>query len=219
MTRPAHGDDLVLLWSAGQVERGAVPDPYYRPLTEILRWSKEFLVSSHPELGRPGPVCPYTQPSLRKDLFYLAATTAEGTARCAEGISRLRVWHQALSAGLTPSDRELLTILVVLPDVDPTDSTQLDELQRNAKDEFVADGLMIGQFHPTCDEPGLWNRDFRPLRSPIPLLAIRAMLVFDLPFLVDQPHVDAYLKRFAQEIPTRIREQLVARVANTTRAA
>jgi hypothetical protein len=128
-------------------------------------------------------------------------------------VSRLRTWHERISATLDPRDRELLALLMVLPHLDREDSTELDELQREAKDEFVADGLMIGQFHPVCPQPGLWSHTFRPLRSPIPLLAVRQLLVFDLPFLVDvDVHIDEYLKRFADAIPARMRDQLVARL-------
>ncbi|MCB5178532.1 DUF6875 domain-containing protein [Streptomyces antimicrobicus] len=207
-----RGDDLILSWTASEVARGEVPPPHAGPLLPVLLWSKDFLVSSHPELGRTGPVCPYTQPSLRKDLFHLALPSAD-CEDLSSAVDSLRTRHAKLSAPLSPEDRELLTILLVLPGFDPTDSTELDELQRKAKDEFVAEGLMIGQFHPLCEEPGLYNDSFRPLRSPVPLLAVRKLLVFDLPFLVgDDAHMDHYLQRFAPEIPTRIRDQLVSRV-------
>jgi hypothetical protein len=68
---------------------------------------------------------------------------------------------------------------------------------------------MIGQFHPKCDQPGLWNDDFRPLRSPIPLLAIRIMVPGDLPFLTGSDvHLAAYFARFAAGIPSELRIQL-----------
>ncbi|WP_436494499.1 DUF6875 domain-containing protein [Actinokineospora sp. HUAS TT18] len=195
------------VWTAAEVENGAAP-----ALAPVLRWSQEYLVSPHPDLGRTGPVCPYTQPSLRKNLFYLALPTVGDPATA---VAALRSWHARLSASLSEGDRELLTLLLVLPEVDRADSTELDLLQRKAKDEFVADGLMIGQFHPTCPEPGLWNPDFRPLRSPVPLLAVRQMLVYDLLFLVDDHgHTDSYLRRFAPEIPARVRDQLTTRLVN-----
>ncbi len=42
---------------------------------------------------------------------------------------------------------------------------------------------MIGQFHPLSDEPGIYNPDFRPLRSPFPMIAIRKIVPEDHPFL------------------------------------
>ncbi|MFD9726983.1 DUF6875 domain-containing protein [Streptomyces sp. NPDC059072] len=207
-----RGDDLIQSWTAGEIARGEVPADAIGPLLQVLMWSRDFLVSSHPELGRSGPVCPYTQPSLRKELFHLALPSAE-CEDLSQAVDSLRTRHATLSEPLSPDDRELLTILLVLPGFDPTDSVELDELQRKAKDEFVAEGLMIGQFHPVCEEPGLYNESFRPLRAPLPLLAVRKLLVFDLPFLVgDDSHMDHYLQRFAPEIPSRIRDQLVSRV-------
>ncbi len=210
------GDDHVLIWTAAEIDDGKVPDGHAPHVASILGWARDFLVSSHPDLGRSGPVCPYTQPSLRKGLFYLASlTSGSGGHDLPAAVEGLRTWYERLSTTLSTSDQELLTILLVLPQLDFDDSTELDELQRKAKDGFVADGLMIGQFHPVCDEPGLWNHDFKPLRAPIPLLAIRKLVVFDLPFVMDTDvHAESYLERFAPDIPTRIRDQLVKRVAS-----
>ncbi|MEV7775639.1 DUF6875 domain-containing protein [Kitasatospora sp. NPDC086791] len=188
----------------------------------VLAWAREFLTTAHPDLGRSGPVCPYTQPSLRRGLFHIAVADGDdGSGDLPALVGELRSRYDELLAALAEeSDRELLTVLLVLPDLDHTDSTALDEAQRKAKDEFVEQGLMIGQFHPVCEEPGLWNRTFRPLRAPVPLLAVRKLLVFDLPFLTgDETHLNHYLARFAPEVPARIREQLVTSVHAHQRSA
>jgi hypothetical protein len=209
-----NGDNHLFVWTANEIEDGEIPAEYARELTEVLRWSQDFLVSPHPDLGRGGPVCPFTQPSLRRGLFYIAVPR-DPRADLSETVARLRTWHERLSTGLDEEERELLALLIVLPGLDYTDSTELDLLQRKAKDDFVANGLMIGQFHPVCDEPGLWNPSFRPLRAPVPLLAVRRMLVFDLLFLVeDLGHADSYLRRFAPAIPARVRDQLVTRLVS-----
>jgi hypothetical protein len=107
---------------------------------------------------------------------------------------------------LPQASREYLTFVIALPNFDMTSSTKLDELQRQLKDEFVPQGLMIGQFHPQCPQPGLWNPQFRPLQSPIPLLALRRMVASDLPFLVGScAHASSYLTNFAREIPPHTR--------------
>ncbi|MCG5216591.1 DUF6875 domain-containing protein [Streptosporangium soli] len=201
------------LWSAAEVTMG-FDHPRLPELREILDWSRRFLTTSHPDLGRNGPVCPFSAPSLRRDLFYLAVQDdVADIGRIGEVLSAFRVRFHEMAAELPDSSRELLTFIVVLPGLDHGDSTELDDLQRGMKEAYVADGLMIGQFHPTCAEPGLWNEKFRPLRSPIPLLAIRAMLPFDLPFLWDHTgHLDSYLERFAPQVPGRIRSQLIDRM-------
>ncbi|MFJ9606109.1 DUF6875 domain-containing protein [Kitasatospora sp. NPDC101176] len=215
MNAPAAEAGLQV-FAADEIDAGAADA--HPEVAEILAWSRQFLTTAHPDLGRSGPVCPYTQPSLRRGLFHVAVA-AGGAAGDGGGtgadlpalVGELRSWYEQLVGALTEeSDRELLTVLLVLPQLDRADSTVLDELQRKAKDEFVEQGLMIGQFHPVCEEGGLWNRSFRPLRAPVPLLAVRKLLVFDLPFLVDdQAHLAHYLARFAPQVPARIRDQLV----------
>ncbi|WP_158835614.1 DUF6875 domain-containing protein [Streptomyces sp. NRRL S-350] len=222
------GGGALRLFSAERIDAG---DAAAHPeAAHVLDWARRFLTTAHPDLGRSGPVCPYTQPSLRRGLFHLAVAEDDGTGAGGGGgegsdlpalVAELRARYDGLLAELTEeSDRELLTVLLVLPGVDRADSTALDEAQRKAKDEFVEQGLMIGQFHPVCEEPGLWNRSFRPLRAPVPLLAVRKLLVFDLPFLTgDETHLNHYLARFAPEVPARIRDQLVTSVRAHQRAA
>ncbi|WP_410566306.1 DUF6875 domain-containing protein [Amycolatopsis sp. cmx-4-61] len=214
------GDDKVRIWTAAEVADGAAPAEHLPPLREILAWAGRYLVSAHPDLGRNGPVCPYTQPSLHKGLFHLAAlTAASGAVDVRDAVQNLRGWYERLSAAVSPENRELLTILLVLPQLDHHDASPLDDLQREAKDGFVADGLMIGQFHPVCDQPGLWNDEFKALRAPVPLLAVRKLVVFDLPFLMDSTaHAESYFRRFAPDIPPRIRGQLVQRLAGARKS-
>ncbi|MFD8087938.1 DUF6875 domain-containing protein [Kitasatospora sp. NPDC059722] len=204
--------------SAAEIDAGAGAE---RPeVARVLAWSRAFLTASHPDLGRTGPVCPYTQPSLRRGLFHIATIEGQDDGDLPALVAGLRTWYDTLLDGLTEeSERELLTILLLLPHLDPADSTALDELQRKAKDDFVEQGLMIGQFHPVCEEGGLWNPAFRPLRAPVPLLAVRKLLVFDLPFLTgDETHLTHYLARFAPAMPARIRDQLVTGMTARTKS-
>jgi hypothetical protein len=209
MTKPPPKEDCdqVVIFSAAEVDSGNLAPE----LSRVLAWARSYLVSHNPELGRSGPVCPYTQPALRRNLFYLAMSMGVDVQAA---VDCLRIWYERATSAIPTADQELLTVLLVLPHLDPVDPTPLDDLQRKAKDDFVDNGLMIGQFHPACEAPGLWNPHFRPLRAPIPLLAIRKLVVFDLPFLIDKKsHLDSFLRRFAPDIPSRVRGQLTARLA------
>jgi len=203
---PKENDNKVLIWSSADVDAGGLAPE----LTEVLAWARSYLVSPNPELGRNGPVCPYTRPSLNRGLFYLASSLSPDVQ---EAVDSLRTWYTTLAAATPSPDRELLTVLLVLPHLDPVDPTPLDDLQRAAKDDFVDNGLMIGQFHPTCETSGLWNPEFMALRAPVPLLAIRKLVVYDLPFLMERRnHLESWLRQYAPEIPQRVRSQLAARV-------
>jgi hypothetical protein len=52
----------------------------------------------------------------------------------------------------------------------------IDGIQRPLRDEFVREGLMLGEFHQLSQSKGIHNKEFRPLRSPIPMLTIRHMV-------------------------------------------
>ncbi|HYZ15669.1 MAG TPA: hypothetical protein VE591_04680 [Candidatus Acidoferrum sp.] len=191
------------LWSIADVDQGLVPAADAAVFEAIVGWTRSFLLAGHPQLGRDGLVCPFTKAALENGLFLLAcAEPSSDTREIQVLISRFRAWYCEMAAKLDDRKRGLLTFLVLLPDLDPTDASELDAVQAVLKDEFVEQGLMIGQFHPACNQPGIWNANFRPLRAPVPLLAIRAMVKQDLPFLVDQPsHVEAYRRRFGHRTP------------------
>jgi hypothetical protein len=193
---------------------GELACPEVVDLRQIATWAVEFLNAPNPQLGRRGPVCPYTKPSMDSDCFLLAWAGGELDAQSIEStVDRYRRWHLELLSQLEESRRHLLTILVVLPGIDRTDPAPLDAIQARLKDAFVREGLMVGQFHPLCAQGGLHNKEFRPLRAPIPLLAIRRMVASDLPFLLNsRRHFSAYLNRFARDIPGHVRNELVERI-------
>ena len=41
-------------------------------LAEVARWTVDYLCQWHPDLGRTGDVCPYTEVSMREDLLLAA---------------------------------------------------------------------------------------------------------------------------------------------------
>lgn len=51
------------------------------------------------------------------------------------------------------------------------------------KDFAVESGLMVGQFHPRCDERAVRNPDFKVSVAPVALLAMRHMAPHDILFL------------------------------------
>jgi hypothetical protein len=75
------------------------------------------------------------------------------------------------------------TIIVGFPNADDSAGhAALKRLQAQLKLYSFLRGLMIGRFHPQSEDPGLWNPHFRPLRAPLPMLAIRHMVENDAPF-------------------------------------
>jgi hypothetical protein len=182
-------------------------------LRTVLAWAHEYLCAPHPDLGRPGNVCPYTQGALDRGTFYL--TVAHGADPDPDVIEQrmhvYRDWFLDLS-GPTGSARMFHTILMLFPDL-PADRAPriIDELQQRLVAAYVPLGLMVGEFHDgPPDKPGLWNPLFRPLRGPVPLLGIRHMVATDYLFLESDPeHVKTYLRLYGDQIPAHLRERVL----------
>jgi hypothetical protein len=169
---------------------------------QLRSWTLGYLCQPHPDLGRPGPVCPYTKHAAGGR--YLWAAFIEGTEIDQEYFTAVVEDMNNLFPVLPPEDgagAKLKAVLTVFPDL--TEYTNLEAVQRNQKTTFVEQGLMLGQFYPGCTVAGLHNPDFPALDSPLPLLAVRHMAPTDFAFLKTRYEwVEAYLARFAPEIPS-----------------
>jgi hypothetical protein len=179
-------------------------------LTETIKWVENFLGKSHPDLGRPGLVCPFVPRALKLNTIRLAVVQAKNLQQAQ--IEAIVKQYRERFLELAPQQGERAfykALMIVFPDVSPEEATMLvDGIQQKLKPFFVEEGLMLGEFHQLNESPGLHNPHFRPLRSPIPMLAIRYMTESDLPFLdrlTDEPQVrvrylEAYLKRISADI-------------------
>jgi prolyl-tRNA editing enzyme YbaK/EbsC (Cys-tRNA(Pro) deacylase) len=214
-------DSSLCLIEIPDLERDPPPEQVMgdlEPLRRVVRWAEEYLCRPHPELGREGPVCPFAQASMRKALFSLAV--CRGTDFAEEGVRATLMKYRDWFLELEPQhggDASFKTILVLFPDLAPESIPRLiDATQEALKVEYIAKGLMIGEFHSgPPQKAGLWNRDFRPLASPVPMLVIRHMVPTDFGFLRhDRNMVSTYLERFENQIPAHIREEVV-RVARS----
>ena len=170
----------------------------------------------HADLGRPGPVCPFVPYALNQNTIWMQVfRTEKATTALIEGyVGRYR----DIFIGLEPTDersRINKTILLIFPDVSAEDAPDLiDGVKHKLKTYFVQVGLMLGEFHERNPSGGLHNPNFRPLRSPVPMLAIRFMVESDLPFLMisTDPPADreiflrAWLDRFGEAADQRRRK-------------
>ncbi len=177
-------------------------------LIEIMEWVKNFLGRPHHNLGRPGAVCPFVPYSLKSNSIRLAVIHTQDLYP--EQLEDVVGRYRDIFLEMDVKEQELAinrAFLLIFPDIDIEDASKLvDSIQQKLKPLFVESGLMIGEFHKRNETPGLHNPNFRPLRSPIPLLAIRFMVEADLPFLESPAdprlrirYLEAYLKRFGHK--------------------
>jgi hypothetical protein len=181
-------------------------------LRDVVEWAESYLTEPHPELGRDGPVCPYVRRAM--DTGRLLLTVRPGAVtreEMRETVLRHRDWFMELVGEMEDErDRQHTAILVLAPDLENAERIRdvIDGTQEELKPDLVRDGLMVGEFHPLPPEkPGLHNPDFRPLRAPVPLLAIRHMVATDYAFLADRAEfMEAYLENVGDDIPPALED-------------
>ncbi|MBW0274550.1 hypothetical protein ATM97_21445 [Nocardia sp. MH4] len=186
-------------------------------LDGVRAWARDHLTQPLGEIGRDGPVCPYVGPAMRRDLIWVGRVAG---ARPWPAYVRLVLSDALELFPKLPPDvggaAVLRCLVTAMPELH--DYTLIDDLHDQLKSEFVERGLMLGQFYPGCTQPGLWNREYHPLDSPIPMLVVRTMMATDFPFLIARPEwMSAYVKKFAPGLPAHVRRVVVGRlIANAS---
>ncbi|WP_316796899.1 DUF6875 domain-containing protein [Pedobacter agri] len=181
-----------------------IPMEYESFTNELIlfnNWVANFLSKPHLNLGRTGAVCPYVQYAAEKEYFKVGVYEQENPDQAViiMLIRNLRsVFLEMTSANR--KDEKFKAVSILFPKLKEGQISKIiDEVQHILKPEFVSMGLMIGQFYENCQEGGLRNTHFKPLQSPIPLLAIRYMVETDWPFLEGDKLLEkAYLENFGR---------------------
>ncbi|MBE9179856.1 hypothetical protein IQ268_14895 [Oculatella sp. LEGE 06141] len=198
------------LYAPAQLDQLQRDLPYFNEITD---WVKNFLAKPHPELGRSGPVCPFVPRALQLNTIRLEVIRAKDLEQ--QQIEEIVKRYRDVFIELEPKQGDLAfykAIMLVFPDIPAEDAFKLiDGVQQKLKPFFVESGLMLGEFHERNEGEGLHNPNFRPLRSPIPMLAIRFMAESDLPFLdrlTDEPQVRIqYLEAYINRLSTTIKDE------------
>ncbi|MEU3765290.1 DUF6875 domain-containing protein [Amycolatopsis keratiniphila] len=162
-------------------------------------WLEDYIKRPHPELGRSGPVCPFVGPAQRAGAVELVAHHWSGPRNLEEMSALVADAIQFFRTAPWQSDNTTLRALVVaVTGLEPSDWRLFDgDTQVVAENAVVAQGLMLGLFHPNCVEPASRNTSFPVNRSPLPVVVIRNMAFHDILFLHSDPTAFGhYLRRF-----------------------
>ncbi|VVS96177.1 DUF6875 domain-containing protein [Erythrobacter sp. EC-HK427] len=189
-------------------QRGSVEAVYdlqtLEKLAAIAGYAETFLTAPHPKLGRKGAVCPYVRGSLDRCYLKLGGCNVMSTEPTVvvRNMARVIDIFQGMlpDASDEPGESMYRTILVVFTELSAKEGSELVEaVQKLLKPGFIDQGLMIGEFYPSCPAKGLHSDEFRPLQTPVPCLAVREITLFDAPFMLeDDLYVAGYLRRFGQ---------------------
>lgn len=186
----------VLLAMRGMVELADVAASDLGVLGEVARWTVDYLCRSHPQLGRSGDVCPFTEVSMREGLMFSSVCHLfDADPRPGMELAMAQALKDYESRQPRIGNRVgLKATLVLFPSIE---AEWVEDVQERLSLSFAQRGLMLGEFHAESLAPGLHNPEFHPLRSPIPLLGMRAMMLTDLPFLRSTDEkLACYVSRF-----------------------
>ncbi len=163
---------------------GGLSQPDEHTARTVSAWLGTVVSRPHPQLGRDGPVCPFVQPAVRAGALSILVhhwRAPHDTARMVSVIGDIvRRFRQTEPRS---PNRKLHALVVVIAGLPDRHFGLIDEGHRVAKDTVIRQGLMLGQFHPRCDEPAVRNPLFPVNRAPYPLYAVRHMAVHDILFL------------------------------------
>ena len=169
-------------------------------LERVLGWLHDYVSAPTPHLGRNGPVCPFVPSALGdnavRSSFYYGVDGRDPRGLHSLLADELREFDRT-AAPPSKAGTSLASLLVVLPDTGPEGWVIMDQAYGGIKEFAVATGLMVGQFHPACDERAVRNPDFPVSRAPVGLFAVRRMAPHDILFLHSDPEWFAvYRQRF-----------------------
>lgn len=187
VARTTEARDALLTFARARADIAAEPQAN-AALATLLGWVESYLMREHPDLGRTGAVCPFTRQAARIDTARLGICTA-GPDEVERIFALIRGSFGALDAiPCKPGMVHFRTVIIGFPGcADERGIAMLQHVQKRHKVYSLARGRMIGLMHEASEAPGLWNQDFRPLRAPLPVLAIRHMVEHDAPFAARHP--------------------------------
>ena len=173
-------------------------------LLEVNCYMREFLAKPHPLVGRKGPVCPFVPGALRMKTLYFSVVRTDGLST-RDTIAKVRSSAKSFVSRFhkleptTGKKTAYKAVVLVFPDVHIDKAPQvIDDVQMQLKPDFVAKGLMIGEFHRQNNSCGLRNESFFPLRTPQPALAIRRIVPTDLVFLSPTKYAPSLRLKFLE---------------------
>lgn len=189
-----------------------LPESDLEALRSVTDWIRTFVIQPHGDLGRPGPVCPYTPVALEHEALWLAPERIAG--RTASEVIQLIQGYQRQLLAAQPHDGiggDHKSILIVFTDLQAGDAKPFFEgaLQQIGLSSYADLGLVMGPFYEGNDGTAIYNVNFRPFTSPVPFLLMRRAVVSDWKFFLNNEDLfDLWARRYGQAGTNALAEEL-----------
>lgn len=170
-------------------------------------WLLDEVCAPHPQLGRDGPVCPFTQPAMDRELLSVHVSSA---ASRADIMAEVLAHADELAA---EPRRPLRCRVLVFPEV--RGRTTLKRCVDAVRQAVIAHDLVAGLFTPASTGRPLTggvahNPDYIP-RSPHSCVVLRYLSLHDIDQVKDDPdRLARYRARFDDHFAAgRVRDQRI----------
>ena len=166
----------------------------------------------HRDLGRAGPVCPFVPVALDHKTLWFAAERIAG--RSAPDVIQLIEGYKRLLLAAQPADGDdanYKSIVVVFTDLPAAQAKDFFSgvLQQISVPSYVDDGLVMGPFYEGNDGTAIYNPNFRPFTSPVPLLLIRRAVISDWKFFLNnEDWLRLWARRYGESAVQALAEEL-----------
>ena len=155
-------------------------------LQAVADWIKTYVVKPHKDLGRAGPVCPFVPGALERKTLWLAPELIAD--RSVADVVELITGYQRVFLDAQPpeDDANHKAIIVVFTDLsaDRAEKVFGDVLEQLAVPSYANDGFEMGGFYRGKEATAVYNPNFRPFTSPVPLFLVRQAVVDDWKFFL-----------------------------------
>lgn len=171
-----------------------------RPLKEALHWLRDFIMRPHPNLGRPGSVCPYVKVAVDECLLYFTLSETADANNQPEIAAEVNLFAEMLLA-MPPHEgpnSELRVILVLFPETEEAVFKD-PHFQWDVKTGLMRHGVTMGEFCPTSDVNAALKAKFFPVQPPLPLFSLRPFIDMDWMFIHREAEWrEIYIERFGK---------------------
>ncbi len=168
----------------------------YSEVESVKNWLLNKVGKPDPNIGRVGEICPFVNRAHNSGSIYFAIYTFDDIEyhQFEKEILDVCSYYLELKNTIPSIEKDLFSIIVVIKGLPPEKYEQyIDHLHYMNRLHFMNKGLMLGEFHPLSVKPAARNKDFHPLKSPVPCFAIRKLTQHDIMFINDNK--DNIIKR------------------------
>jgi hypothetical protein len=210
---PTQTTDLFLFEDLEDVRRTSeLAESDLDALHAVAEWIQTFVARPHEDLGRAGPVCPFVPGALERKTLWLAPEqiadrSVPQLVELMNGYKNL--FLSAQPTGVDGADYKVIVVVFTELSTDRAQGLFDDVLEHLAVPSYVEDGIVFGPFYEGNAETAIYNADFRPFQSPVPLLFVRQGVISDWKFFLDnQDWLNYWAHRFGESAVHALAEEL-----------